>query len=127
MPRPFSNARGEGKIWNMELVDSSDEKGTIRCTFFTKAIERFLPVIKENQIFTVSRGTIKTANKQFNTGAHDFEMQLGEDADIKWVAEDDPTIPAKTVAKVVRISDLSTIPKGTLTSVCGIVIRSSGT
>lgn len=126
-PRPYTNQRGEGKIWTVDLVDSSDKYGTIRCTFFNKAVDKFLHVIKENEVYTVTKGTIKAANKKFNSGPHDFELTLGEDAEITWYAVDDPTIPTKHVPKVVPISQLASLVKNTSVSVCGVLIRLSGT
>lgn len=125
-PRTYTNQRGEGKIWNIDLMDSADEGGTIRCTFFNKAIDKFYDMIKENQIYTVTKGSIKTANKKFNSGAHDFELHLGDDAEIHWCAFDDPGIPTKHVPKVIPISQLSTVPKNTSVSICGIITKLSG-
>lgn len=126
-PRTYSNSKGEGKIWKMELVDSSDEKGTIRCTLFNRAVDKFLSVVKENNIFSVSRFTIKPANRKFNSGLHDFELHLGEDAEIKWEAEDDASIPTKRIAaKITYISELSAATKDSTVNICGIVIKSSG-
>lgn len=125
-PRPYTNQRGEGKIWNMDLMDSWEDRGIIRCTMFNKAIDRFQSIIRENEIYTVSKGTIKPANKKFNSGAHDFEIQLGEDSDIQWVAADDPTIPLKHVPQIVPINQLTALVKNTSVSVCGILLKCTG-
>lgn len=125
-PRPYTNQRGEGRIWNLDLVDSKDDCGTIRCTMFNKAINKFLPVIKEGEIYTVTKGQIKTANKKFNSGAHGFELHLGEDAEIHWVAKDDPMIPMKNVPQIVPIKDLASMSKNTSISIIGILIRCGG-
>lgn len=124
-PRTYSNQRGEGKLWSCELVDSPDEGGTIRCTFFNKAVDKFYSLITENHVYIVSRGTLKPANRKFNSGAHPFELQLGEDAEIQWVASDDPTIPTKPPVTVVPISDVASLPKQTSVSICGIVMQIS--
>lgn len=124
-PRTYSNQRGEGKLWSCELVDGPSEESTIRCTFFNKAVDIFYPVIKENHVYTVSHGTLKPANRKFNSGAHPFELHLGEDADIQWVASDDPTIPLKPQAPVTPIAELAALPKQTSVSICGVLLHVS--
>ena len=45
-------------------VDFMDSHGTqIQATFFKEAVDRFEALIKENHVYIVSNGSIKTANK----------------------------------------------------------------
>lgn len=124
LPRWFKN--GRGKVWKMELIDSRAKKGRIECTLFNEAIDKFDSIIKAHQIFKVSKGIIKKANKNFNKGSHNYEIHLDVNSKVNWEAEDDRKIPQEPVAEVVKISQLSTITNWSLVSVCGVLVDWSG-
>lgn len=44
--RTWSNAKGEGKLFNMDLMD---ESGEIRCTGFREAVDKFYEMIQVSQ------------------------------------------------------------------------------
>jgi replication factor A1 len=45
--RTWSNSRGEGKLFNIVLVD---ESGEIRATAFTQEVEKFYNLIEVNKV-----------------------------------------------------------------------------
>ncbi|XP_037898101.1 replication protein A 70 kDa DNA-binding subunit-like [Glossina fuscipes] len=56
--RSWSNARGEGKLFSMDLMD---ESGEIRATAFREQCDKFYDIIQVDQVY------LKPANKQFAT------------------------------------------------------------
>ncbi|XP_060826818.1 replication protein A 70 kDa DNA-binding subunit isoform X2 [Bombus pascuorum] len=77
--RTWSNSRGEGKLFSMDLVD---ESGEIRCTAFRDQCDKFYDMIEIGKVYYISRATLKTANKQFNNLKNDYEMTLTGDSEI---------------------------------------------
>nr|XP_012139145.1 PREDICTED: replication protein A 70 kDa DNA-binding subunit isoform X2 [Megachile rotundata] len=77
--RTWSNSRGEGKLFSMDLVD---ESGEIRCTAFRDQCDKFYDMLEVGKVYYISRATLKTANKQFNHLKNDYEMTLTGDTEI---------------------------------------------
>ncbi|XP_043581968.1 replication protein A 70 kDa DNA-binding subunit [Bombus pyrosoma] len=77
--RTWSNSRGEGKLFSMDLVD---ESGEIRCTAFRDQCDKFYDMIEIGKVYYISRASLKTANKQFNNLKNDYEMSLTGDSEI---------------------------------------------
>ncbi|XP_051153534.1 replication protein A 70 kDa DNA-binding subunit-like [Leptopilina boulardi] len=77
--RTWSNSRGEGKLFSMDLVD---ESGEIRCTAFKNECDKFHSMIEIGKIYYISRCQLKPANKQFNNLKNDYEMTLTADSEI---------------------------------------------
>jgi replication factor A1 len=47
--RRWSNAKGEGTLFNIDLLDS--EGGEIRATFFKEACDKFFPILEAGKVF----------------------------------------------------------------------------
>lgn len=77
--RTWSNQRGEGKLFSMDLVD---ESGEIRATAFKNECDKFFDLIEINKVYFITRGTIKTANKKFSNLNNDYELTLTADSQI---------------------------------------------
>lgn len=65
--RRFTNARGEGQLFKVDLADKS---GTVSATFFGKAVDLWFPVLRPGQVFFFSKGHIKTGNPRFDRSEH---------------------------------------------------------
>lgn len=78
--RTWSNARGEGSLFSIELLD---ESGTnIKCTFFKEAVEKFFNMLEEGKVYRLSGGRIKVANMQWNTCKSNFEITFDQNSEI---------------------------------------------
>ena len=62
--RTFRNARGEGKLFSIDLCDK--DSGEIRGSFFGKAVDKFHPMLEVGKVYTFAKGSVKNANKRFN-------------------------------------------------------------
>lgn len=77
--RTWSNQRGEGKLFSMDLID---ESGEIRATAFNTECDKFFDMIEVNKVYFITRGVIKTANKKFSNLNNDYELTLSSDSQI---------------------------------------------
>lgn len=88
--RTWSNARGEGKLFS---VDLTDESGAIRATGFNDQCDKFYELLELEKIFFISKAQLKPANKKFTSLKHEFEMSFTNDTQIIPSYDRDDTIP----------------------------------
>lgn len=55
--RTYHNARGEGKVFSFDLVDSAG--GEIKVTAFTDACDKFYDLIQKGRVYMVSKASLK--------------------------------------------------------------------
>lgn len=115
--RTWSNSRGEGKLFSMDLID---ESGEIRCTAFRDQCDKFYDMIENGKVYYISRATLKAANKQFNTLNNNFEMTLTSDSEIIPCHDTGTDIPAIQF-NFVPISDIENKERNCILDVLGIV------
>jgi len=90
--RTWSNQRGDGKLFSMDLID---ESGEIRATAFNNECDRFFDMIEVNKVYFITRGTLKTANKKFSNLNNDYELTLSSETKILPCHDfDDTQMPA---------------------------------
>jgi replication factor A1 len=114
--RNWSNAKGQGNLFSMELVDSSGVD--IKATFFKEAVDRFYPMIQVDKVYTLSGGKLKTANLQYNKCKSGFEITFDQNAEIA-LAEDD--IHTQVMYSCVPIAALETKAAGDTVDVVAVV------
>ncbi|CAN7938762.1 unnamed protein product [Ixodes hexagonus] len=74
--RTWSNARGDGKLFSMDLLD---ESGEIRATAFNAECDRFYDLVEVNKVYYISRASLKTANPKFTSLKNEFEMSFTQE------------------------------------------------
>ncbi|MGH0170403.1 UNVERIFIED_CONTAM: hypothetical protein FKN15_058758 [Acipenser sinensis] len=113
--RTWSNSRGEGKLFSMEIVD---ESGEIRVTGFNEQVDKYYAVIEVNKVYYISKGTLKIANKQYTNVKNDYEMTLNNDTSI--VPCDDAGDVPMVQFEFVPIEELENKEKDSVVDVIGI-------
>uniref|UniRef100_A0A8C2V064 Replication protein A subunit n=2 Tax=Chinchilla lanigera TaxID=34839 RepID=A0A8C2V064_CHILA len=113
--RTWSNSRGEGKLFSLELVD---ESGEIRATAFNDQVDKFFPLIEVNKVYYFTKGTLKVANKQFSAVKNDYEMTFNSETSVV-PCEDDHHLPTVQF-DFVGIGDLENKSKDSLVDIIGI-------
>ncbi|XP_056330104.1 replication protein A 70 kDa DNA-binding subunit isoform X2 [Danio aesculapii] len=113
--RTWSNSRGDGKLFSMELVD---ESGEIRATGFNNEVDKFFSLIEQGKVYYISKGTLKIANKQFSSLKNDYEMTLNGETSII-PCEDSHDVPM-VQCDFVSIADLESREKDTILDVIGV-------
>ncbi|XP_070685180.1 replication protein A 70 kDa DNA-binding subunit [Pempheris klunzingeri] len=113
--RTWSNSRGDGKLFSMEIVD---ESGEIRVTGFNQEVDKFFSLIEVGKVYYVSKGSLKIANKQYTSVKNDYEMTLnGESTVIP--CEDSSDVPM-VQCDFVSIADLENRDKDAIIDVIGV-------
>ncbi|XP_055984059.1 replication protein A 70 kDa DNA-binding subunit [Sorex fumeus] len=113
--RTWSNSRGEGKLFSLELVD---ETGEIRATAFNEQVDKFFPLIDVNKVYYFSKGNLKIANKQFSAVKNDYEMTFNNDTSVV-PCEDGQHLPTVKF-DFIGIDDLENKPKDSLIDIIGV-------
>ena len=84
--RTWKNARGEGTIMSIDLVD---REGTmIQATGFKDVAQRLASEVQENKVYTFANGAIKVANKRYTSIKNDYCITFDSSTVIKECAED---------------------------------------
>jgi len=113
--RTWSNAKGEGSLFSVELLDSS---GTdVKCTFFKEAVDKFNPILEEGHVYTFSGGRLKVANMQYNTCKSQFEITFDQNAEIH--LDNSGADEIREVYEFVKIAEIeNTEPNGYVDILC---------
>lgn len=113
--RTWSNSRGDGKLFSMEIVD---ESGEIRVTGFNQEVDKFFSLIEVGKVYYVSKGSLKIANKQYTSVKNDYEMTLNGESTII-PCEDSCDVPM-VQCDFVSIGDLENRDKDAIVDVIGV-------
>jgi len=119
--RTWSNAKGEGSLFSVDLLDSSG--CDIRATFFKEAVEKFYHMLELNQVYTFSGGKLKTANMQYNTCKSGLEISMDQNAEIHLVGNDSSI--QQQQFDVTKIANLEAIEPNAYVDILGIVKSAS--
>ncbi|XP_053984210.1 replication protein A 70 kDa DNA-binding subunit [Hylaeus anthracinus] len=115
--RTWSNSRGEGKLFSMDIVD---ESGEIRCTAFRDQCDKYFDMIEVGKVYYISRATLKPANKQFNNLKNDYEITLTGDSEIIPCHDGGDDIPSLQF-DFVPISSVEKKEKNDMMDILGVV------
>ncbi|XP_059188007.1 replication protein A 70 kDa DNA-binding subunit isoform X1 [Centropristis striata] len=113
--RTWSNSRGDGKLFSMEIVD---ESGEIRVTGFNQEVDKFFSLIEVGKVYYVSKASLKIANKQYTSVKNDYEMTLNGESSII-PCEDSCDVPM-VQCDFVSIGDLENRDKDAIVDVIGV-------
>ncbi|XP_076306238.1 replication protein A 70 isoform X2 [Tachypleus tridentatus] len=119
--KTWSNSRGEGKLFSMDLLD---ESGEIRATAFKEACDKFYDMIEINKVYYISKGSLKTANKQYTSIKNDYEITFNDETTVIPCYESVNVIPMLQF-NFVPINNLEQVAKDSLVDVIGICKSSS--
>jgi len=65
-----------GQVFSVDLLDA--EGGEIRCSFFNDAASKFHAELAQGKIYTFANGSVKVANKKYNSLNHNYEIAFAE-------------------------------------------------
>ncbi|XP_076936320.1 replication protein A 70 kDa DNA-binding subunit A-like [Bidens hawaiensis] len=116
--RHYSNAKGDGKVFSFDLLDS--DGGEIRATCFNAVADQFYNQIEVGKVYYVSRGTLKPAQKNFNHLKNDHEITLDQSSTIQPCFDDDNSIPHQQF-HFRSIADIEGMDSNTVLDVIGVV------
>lgn len=113
--RTWSNSRGDGKLFSMEIVD---ESGEIRVTGFNQEVDKFYELIEVGKVYYLSKASLKIANKQYTSVKNDYEMTLSGESTII-PCEDSSDVPM-VQCDFIPIGDLEMREKDAVVDVIGV-------
>ncbi|XP_052800689.1 replication protein A 70 kDa DNA-binding subunit-like [Mya arenaria] len=114
--RTWSNSRGEGKLFSVNLLD---ESGEIRATGFTDTVDKYYNMLEVNKVYYISKATLKTANKQYTSVKNDYEMTFNSDSMIE-PCEEQTDLPSLSF-DFVKIDALESKQPQAVIDVIGVV------
>lgn len=80
--RTYSNARGEGKFFNVHLMDDS---GEIRATVWNFAVDNFYDKLEVGKVYYVSKARVGVAKKKFSALSNEYELTFEGSTEIEEV------------------------------------------
>lgn len=102
--RTWSNAKGEGSLFSVVLLDSS---GTdVKCTFFKEAVDKFYNLLEEGRVYAFSGGRLKVANMQYNTCKSQFEITFDQNSEIFLQDDSEDIQESYDFVKIASLSEM---------------------
>jgi len=121
--RSYSNAKGDGKLFNLTVADQS---GDVRVTGFTETYNEHYDKLVTGRVYTISGGTLKPKNERYNNTTHAFEITLNRGCLLEEVEEpEDNSIPKYSFSFVPTIADIEHINEESKVDVLGVIIECS--
>lgn len=117
--RRYNNARGDGKVFSFDLLDS--DGGEIRVTCFNAVVDRFYDTIEVGKVYMISKGSLKPAQKNFNHLKNEWEIFLEATSTVELCPEEDGSIPRQQFS-FRPINGIETADNNSILDVIGIVI-----
>lgn len=114
--KTWSNQRGEGKLFNVNLLDTS---GEIRATAFNDNAIKFNDILQEGKVYYVSKARIQPSKPQFSNLKHPYELQLDRDT----VVEEcfDVTDVPKMNFNFIKLNNMDTQEPNSNVDVLGVI------
>lgn len=112
--KTWSNARGEGKLFNVTLMDDS---GEIRATGFNAAVDDVYSRLEEGKVYYISKARVNLAKKKFSNVNNDYELAIDKNIEIEevriflklWVPAPD-LVSSVTKLRMFRQSSITLFP-----------------
>ena len=115
--RRYSNARGEGKFFSFDVLDS--QNGEIRVVAWNDVCDRFHDQVAVGQVITLTKASLRAKRGSFNQTRHQFEIHL-ENASVIEIAPDEVAIP-KISFNFVPLSQVEDTPANAMVDVLAVV------
>lgn len=114
--RTWSNAKGEGKLFNVNFLDESDE---IRATAFNEMADKLYNLLEEGKVYYVTKGRIQQAKPKFSHLSHPYELSLDRDTEIT-ECFDTADVP-KINFNFTKLDGVQNVEKDSIIDVIGVV------
>lgn len=115
--RTWSNAKGEGSLFSIDLLDSSGMD--VRATLFKEAVDKFYNMLEVGKVYTLTGGRLKVANMQYNTCKSNFEITFDQNSEIH--LDNDTGDICKQIYEFCKIADLEAVEANKNVDVLAIV------
>lgn len=116
--RRYNNAKGDGKVFSFDLLDS--DGGEIRITCFNAVVDRFYDVIEVGKVYLISKGSLKPAQKNFNHLKNEWEIFLESASTVELCPDEDGSIPRQQFS-FRPIGDVEKAENNAILDIIGVV------
>ena len=121
--RSWNKPTSSGQLFSCTLVDDT---AAIRATFFNEAVNQFYDMLAAGQVYYISGGSVKAANRRFNSVNNEYEVSFDKDAQItKCLDGDTSSIPQQRFNFVV-LGALARREANSMVDVLGVVHEDKG-
>lgn len=117
--RRYNNARGDGKVFSFDLLDS--DGGEIRVTCFNAVLDRFYDAIELGKVYMISKGSLKPAQKNYNHLKNEWEIFLEATSTVELCPDEDGSIPRQQFS-FRPISEIENSENNSILDVIGVVM-----
>jgi replication factor A1 len=114
--RTWKKTGNEGKLFSVNLMD---ETGEIKATAFNAAADKFFDLLQENNVYKISKASLRQANPKFTKLSHAYEMILEKDTIIELI-EDDDDVP-KVQFNFIKLDEIENLENNAVIDVLGII------
>lgn len=114
--RTWSNAKGEGKLFSMDIMD---ESGEIRVTAFKEQCDKYYDMIEVDKVYYITKCQLKPANKQYSTLKNDYEMTMTNDTIVQECKDAGSSMPSIQY-NFVPISQIGNMEANAMIDVIGV-------
>jgi len=113
----WSNSRGEGYLFSMDLLD---ESGEIRATAFKAECDKFEPIVEVDKVYYISNCKLKPANKQYSNLNNDYELTFYEQSEMTPCNDADTKSIPRVTFNFVQLNQLKAEHKDQIVDVIGV-------
>ncbi|KIK98077.1 hypothetical protein PAXRUDRAFT_824259 [Paxillus rubicundulus Ve08.2h10] len=114
--KTWSNQRGEGKLFNVTLMD---ETGEIRATGFNAVVDELYDKLEEGKVYYISKARVNLAKRKFSNVQNDYELGFEKNTDVE------ECVDASNMPMVrynfIPLSSLEALQKDSTCDVIGVV------
>ncbi|GMM57170.1 replication factor A subunit protein [Maudiozyma humilis] len=114
--KTWHNQRGEGKLLNVNFLDTS---GEIRATAFNDQATKYNELLQEGKVYYVSKARLQPAKPQFTNLSHPYELSLDRECVIE-PCNDEANVP-KTHFNFVKLNTIENQEANSTVDVVGII------
>ncbi|CCK68989.1 replication factor A subunit protein RFA1 KNAG_0B05560 [Huiozyma naganishii CBS 8797] len=114
--KTWSNQRGEGKLFNVNFLDTS---GEIRATAFNDMATKYYEILQEGKVYYVSKARLQPAKPQFSNLSHPYELSLDRESVVE-ECQDDINVP-KTHFNFIKLDTVQNQEANSTVDVLGII------
>ncbi|RNF10688.1 putative replication factor A, 51kDa subunit [Trypanosoma rangeli] len=117
--RTWNKPTSQGKLFSFTLID---ESASIRATVFNDAVDLFNPLIVNGQVYYLSGGQVKNANRKFSNVNNDYELTFDASSQISLARDTSSAAIPLQRYNFVPINILKQREVGSLVDVLAVVL-----
>ncbi|KAL4425850.1 hypothetical protein ABPG75_009866 [Micractinium tetrahymenae] len=115
--RRYSNARGEGRFFSFDLLDSHG--GEIRAVAWNDQCDKWESQVEQGKVYMISKASLRNKRGNYNQTRHQYEIHL-ENSSVVELCPDEDDIP-NIFFNFVKVGAVEDTPPKASVDLCAIV------